>query len=391
MPITEHFIPVADGTRVRAAQYVRMSTENQQYSTQNQADKILEYASSRNIDIVRTYADEGKSGLTFNGRFALRQLVNDVESRNCDFEAILVYDVSRWGRYQDSDEAAHYEFICKRAGVKIIYCAEQFENDGTPVAAIVKGVKRAMAGEYSRELSVKVFAGQCRFVRMGYRQGGGSKIFGYRSLLVDSDGTVKSELLPGERKCIQTQHVVLALGKDAEAEVVQRIFELFVGAGLTEGQIAQRLNVEGVSNRGRKWNWNTINYMLKNEVYIGSNVFNKRSAKLGSARQLNAEEKWVRMDNAHPPLVSLPTFMAAQQILAAKRVRHRSDDALLQSLRDLLAKHGRLTTQIIDREPGGTSASTYVPRFGSLVETIVTSPQFLNKRTPVQLQSRKGE
>ncbi len=44
------------------------------------------------------------------------------------------------------------------------YCAEQFENDGSPPSTIVKSVKRAMAGEYSRELSAKVFAGQCRLI-----------------------------------------------------------------------------------------------------------------------------------------------------------------------------------------------------------------------------------
>jgi hypothetical protein len=72
--------------------------------------------------------------------------------------------VSRWGRFQDADESAYYEYICKRAGIAIQYCAEQFENDGSPVSTIVKGVKRAMAGEYSRELSAKVFAGQCRLI-----------------------------------------------------------------------------------------------------------------------------------------------------------------------------------------------------------------------------------
>lgn len=71
-----------------------------------------------------------------------------------DFNFILVYDVSRWGRFQDADESAYYEYICKRAGINVAYCAEQFENDGSPVSTIVKGVKRAMAGEYSRELSV---------------------------------------------------------------------------------------------------------------------------------------------------------------------------------------------------------------------------------------------
>jgi hypothetical protein len=54
----------------RAAQYVRMSTEHQQYSTQNQSDKILEYAQRRGIEIVRTYADEGRSGLNIDGRDA---------------------------------------------------------------------------------------------------------------------------------------------------------------------------------------------------------------------------------------------------------------------------------------------------------------------------------
>ena len=87
-------------------------------------------------------------------------MIEDVQAKRADFTTILVYDVSRWGRFQDADESAYYEYICKRAGISVQYCAEQFENDGSPVSTIVKGVKRAMAGEYSRELSVKVFAGQ---------------------------------------------------------------------------------------------------------------------------------------------------------------------------------------------------------------------------------------
>src|SRR5215469_10910833 len=134
-----------------------MSTEHQKYSTENQTDAIRRYAAERGIDVVRTYADEGKSGLRIDGRDALKRLIDDVQTGKADFETILVYDVSRWGRFQDADESAYYEYICKRAGLSVQYCAEQFENDGSPVSTIVKGVKRAMAGEYSRELSVKVF------------------------------------------------------------------------------------------------------------------------------------------------------------------------------------------------------------------------------------------
>ena len=117
----------------RAAQYVRMSTEHQQYSTENQADKILDYAAQHGFEIVRTYADEGKSGLSISGRDGLQRLLADVKVGNTDFEAVLVYDVSRWGRFQDADESAHYEYTCKQAGILVIYCAEQFENDGSPV------------------------------------------------------------------------------------------------------------------------------------------------------------------------------------------------------------------------------------------------------------------
>ena len=66
----------------RAAQYVRMSTEHQQYSTENQGDRIQEYAERHGLEIVRTYADEGKSGLNIGGRSGLQQLLADVVNRH---------------------------------------------------------------------------------------------------------------------------------------------------------------------------------------------------------------------------------------------------------------------------------------------------------------------
>ncbi len=104
---------------IRAAQYVRMSTEHQKYSTENQRDLIQEYADEHGMIIVRTYADDGKSGLSIDGRNALKMLIEDVESRRADFDVILVYDISRWGRFQDADESAYYEYICKRLVSKL--------------------------------------------------------------------------------------------------------------------------------------------------------------------------------------------------------------------------------------------------------------------------------
>ena len=104
--------PVAcapDDERIPAAQYVRMSTEHQQYSTENQQDVIRDYAARRGFETVKTYADAGKSGLRIEGRNALKQLIKDVQEGQANFRAILVYDISRWGRFQDSDESAYYE------------------------------------------------------------------------------------------------------------------------------------------------------------------------------------------------------------------------------------------------------------------------------------------
>src|SRR5580700_2952676 len=96
--------PSASG-QIAAAEYVRMSTEHQQYSTENQGDTILRYANAHGMQIVRTYSDEGRSGLNLSGRRGLRELLQDVESGRADYSVILVYDISRWGRFQDADES----------------------------------------------------------------------------------------------------------------------------------------------------------------------------------------------------------------------------------------------------------------------------------------------
>ncbi len=137
-----------------------MSTEHQKYSTENQSDVIKRYAAQRGLEIAHTYIDAGRSGLNIEGRPGLQSLLADIEGGEADFSVVLVYDVSRWGRFPDSDEAAFYEYRCRAAGVKVAYCAEEFENDGSIGSDVQKVVKRRMAAEYSRELSVKVFAGQ---------------------------------------------------------------------------------------------------------------------------------------------------------------------------------------------------------------------------------------
>jgi DNA invertase Pin-like site-specific DNA recombinase len=104
---------------VPAAQYLRMSTEHQQYSLENQSAAIQKYAESQGFEVVRTYSDAARSGLVLRRRPGLRELLGDVVAGTAAYKAVLVYDVSRWGRFQDSDESAYYEFplqVGRRSG-----------------------------------------------------------------------------------------------------------------------------------------------------------------------------------------------------------------------------------------------------------------------------------
>lgn len=349
----------------KAVKYVRMSTEHQQYSTENQADKITEYAERRGIEIIRTYADEGKSGLRIEGRLGLQELIRVVESGQADFQIILVYDISRWGRFQDADESAYYEYICRRSGIQVSYCAEQFENDGSPVSTIVKGVKRAMAGEYSRELSTKVFAGQCRLIELGYRQGGPAG-YGLRRVLIDQTGSMKGELSRGEQKSLQTDRVILMPGPDEEVRIVNKIYDWFINEGVLEAEIAKRLNAQAVrTDLNRPWTRATVHQVLTNEKYIGNNVYNRISFKLKKHRVVNNQQMWIKKESAFEAIVPGEAFYTVQGMIRARNHRF-TDEELIEKLRSLYQSRGLLSGLIINETEGMPSTSAYIHRFGSL-------------------------
>jgi DNA invertase Pin-like site-specific DNA recombinase len=350
----------------RAALYVRMSTEHQQYSTSNQRDVILAYAKQRGLEIVKEYSDDGKSGLNIEGRDSLAQMIRDVEEGNADYSSILVYDVSRWGRFQDADESAHYEFICRSKGVGVHFCAEQFENDGTPVSTIIKGVKRMMAGEYSRELSTKVFQGACRLVTLGYRQGGTAG-FGLRRVLIDAGGNRKGELKMGEHKSIQTDRVILMPGPDEEVKTVRWMYQAFATEGKLETEIAASLNAQDIkTDFGREWNRATVHQVLINEKYIGNNVYHRTSCKLKKKHVNNPPDKWVRKEGAYQGIVEREIFLRAREIILA-RSQKLTNEEMLEKLRELFKQHGRISGILIDETDGLPSSAAFGHRFGSLI------------------------
>ena len=302
--------------KVRVAQYLRMSTDHQQYSLHNQSEYIKDYAEKNNMEIAYTYDDAGKSGVSIVGRHSLQQLLSDVEQKKIDIQAVLFYDVSRFGRFQNSDEAAYYSFLFERNGVDLIYCSEPIPTKDFPLeSSVILNIKRSSAAYHSRNLSEKVFIGQVNLIKLGYHQGGMAG-YGLRRLLVDENGIAKEILSFRKRKSIQTDRVILIPGPKNEIKIVNRIYDLFIDYNVPEFIIAERLNEQNIpAENGTLWTRAKIHQILTNEKYIGNNIYNKTSSKLKSRLVKNPKHEWVRCDKAYKPIISKKKYNKAQDII----------------------------------------------------------------------------
>jgi DNA invertase Pin-like site-specific DNA recombinase len=352
-------------SNVPAAEYLRVSTERQEYSLDCQGARIASYAQENGFTVCQTYCDEAKSGLEIGRRRGLSQLLQDVLGAEQSYKAVLVYDVSRWGRFQDPDEAAHYEFLCKTAGVQIHYCAEHFSNDGSLSGLILKTLKRVMAAEYSRELSEKVFAGESRVARDGFRAGGHPG-YGFRRMLISANRTQKGELVSGERKNLANERVKLILGPATEIHWVREIYRMFILENRDMQGIADELNRLRVPFLdGRRWTRMGVRGILTNQKYKGTCLYNRMNSRLNSRAKANPETEWIVVPDAFEAIIDPATFETAQQVLRNKPF-NLSDEQVVEGLRSILRAKGKLSTKLFLGAPNTLSKEGYRRRFGSL-------------------------
>lgn len=223
-----------------------------------------------------------------------------------------------------------------------------------------------MAGEYSRELSSKVFQGACRLIQLGYKQGGPAG-FGLRRMLVDQAGQPKSLLKMGEQKSLQMDRVILVPGPEEEVKVVRWIYQVFLEEGKPESEIAAALNAKGtLTDFGRAWTRGTVHQVLTNEKYVGNNVYHRTSFKLKRKHVVNPPDQWIRADGAFEGIVDPELFRRTQEIILA-RSQKLTDGEMLEKLRGLLKQHGRISGIIIDEADDLPSSAAFRHRFGSLV------------------------
>lgn len=285
-----------------------MSTDQQQYSLLNQAAAIARYAELRGYTVVKTYQDAGRSGLVLRERPGLRALLKDVVAHDVPYKLILVYDVSRWGRFQDSDESAAYEFVCKSAGVPVHYCAEQFNNDASISSSVMKALKRAMAAEFSRELGIKSYEGQRRLAQLGFKMGG-SAGYGLRRMLLSSNGKEIRVLQKGEYKAVKTDRIILVPGPKREIATIRRIFAMAAN-GMNACEIARELNRSNTAfTDDQPWNYWRIQKIVKHPKYIGCNVWGQTSKKMHGPNLTEPRSNWVIKSGSFQPIIDQKTLM----------------------------------------------------------------------------------
>ena len=351
---------------IPAAQYVRMSTDDQPNSIPFQIEAIKRYAAKLGFEVVATYSDPGRSGVEIKHRPGLRRLIQDVVGGHAQYRVILVYDVSRWGRFQDVDESAHYEFVCRSAGVPVHYCAEQFENDGRMSNNILKALKRTMAAEFSRELAVKVYAGQRQVVANGF-WGGSTAGYGFRRMMISADGRRKGILQLHEHKNIRSDHVILVPGPKNEVECVRMIFALAADEKKSPRQIAKELNRQRIRYVGGKpWNKYTVWNILKNEKYIGCNVWGRTTKPFSQYTSKRPRAEWTTKAGAFIPLIDAKKFARVQELMHARNHRVRKPDSyFLGEMRKVLKRKGELSQNLLKKR-GVFDHRAFVRRFGSM-------------------------
>lgn len=304
--------------RKKAIAYYRHSAEDkQENSVPIQREHAIKFANEHNIEIIYEAADEGETGLT-SDREGFESLFNNFIS-NPDapkFDYVLVYDVTRWGRWQNLNAPAHYEFLFEEKGKKVVYVSRGFPKEGQQlISHLQTSIERYMAAEYSRQLSEKVFYGCVKVSEQGY-SAGGLPAYGMSRLLLDANKKPLKKLKKGEWKSISNERVTFTPAEDETTEAVKKMFDLLVERWGSPKSIAETLNLEGIPTAmGRQWKPQGVLRILTNEVYTGTRIYNKTWGRLKQKTRKNPRSEWVIQPNAFPHVVSPGVFRSAQEHL----------------------------------------------------------------------------
>lgn len=301
--------------------YCRVSTERQAGETftsiADQEKAILELADRFGLEVGAWYRDEGVSGATAEQRPAFSEMLaycqaNPRPSRRPGL--VLVLNDSRWGRFDDPEEAAYWRHHLRRLGWLVRYCEGDDVEDIT-FRSVIRSLGSAQASEYRRNIQRNARRGAKSTAEQGYW--GREAPFGYRRMVAYPPGhervlEIGALKAPNERVKL-TPH-------PEEAKIVRWIFETYASGTISLGGLVEELRRRVPE---RKWSRTAVNHMLKNPAYVGDVRGGRRRA--GGAEQLvtpiRSESEWYGKRDAHEPIVSRELFAAVGRRLKANKLR----------------------------------------------------------------------
>ena len=271
-----------------AAAYIRVSTEDQtEYSPAAQLRELRTYADAHELllDERHIYADEGLSGRRAEKRPAFQRMIADAKE-HC-FSVVLVHKFDRFARSRE--DSVVYKAILKRAGVEVVSIREPLAEGS--YSGVMEAIYESFAEAYSVNLSQEVKKGMTEKALRGEVQT--PPPFGYR---LENHGYLPEE---------------------TEAPVVREMFRR-CAAGEGFFQIARWLNdMHVTTHRGSAFENRTVEYILRNPVYIGKLRWNPT----GRTRRNFTDPNLLIVDAAHKPLVSTALWQAVQQRIAESKAR----------------------------------------------------------------------
>jgi DNA invertase Pin-like site-specific DNA recombinase len=254
-------------------------TDLQEESPEQQKKEILSFAERIGFSITEWYVDFGKSGTTFDQRPEFQRLRRKVEE-SPNFQAVICYDESRWGRAIDAEENTYWRVHFRKHGVEVLLVKTSVDpkNEFAPMLKAFEGVQ---ASQYSKKLSELTLRGA---MSNGVFSNGGPAPYGYTRIAVNLKTGVERELQDGEYLVRHQEKVKWGIGRTEEVEVVKYIFnERAKGTGYII--IAEDLNRRNIPcprrgrwrNKDQKWSVVTIKTILENPAYYGARAYNKNS------------------------------------------------------------------------------------------------------------------
>lgn len=275
-----------------AAAYIRVSTDDQiEISPDSQLAEIRKYAEREGYLLLEDhiYYDEGISGKKADKRPGFQRMIATAKEGLANFDVILVWKFSRFARNQE--ESIFYKSILRsKCNVDVVSVTEPLIEG--PFGTLIERIIEWMDEFYSLRLSQEVKRSMTLNAQKGVRQI--APPFGY---CIDPDGVM--------------------IPQESEAPIIRSIFEDFV-AGKGIYHIARKLNEAGIkTHRGNGFENRTIEYIIRNPVYIGKFRWNPS----GRSRRNFDHPDIIVSDGDHEPLISNELWEAAQNQMAIVKAK----------------------------------------------------------------------